>query len=242
MNNIEFSNNFDTLVSSYSINNNLNNTLSFDEYEKSLFLTKAQNEIITSLYTGKNANNDSFESSEEIRQYLLPLIKDVTKSTPNDLVQNTTNNIINFGGYKMYNTTKLDDNIIGIIYQEATFNDTTLSCYNNTTIGVIPIRHDELLYTLKDPFRCPNKNRILRIDFNNNIIQLISKYNLSKTYIRYLVKPNPIILVDLDDGLTIDGKTEKSSTNLPNILHDKILNRAVELAIQSKIKYNNVQQ
>ncbi len=62
----EFSNGFDILINSYS---NLEpfglsqSPLSFDEYEKSIFLTKAQEEIAEGLYTGK-AIGDSFEDTE----------------------------------------------------------------------------------------------------------------------------------------------------------------------------------
>ncbi len=55
----EFSNEFDTLINSYSISE----LLSFDEYEKSVYLTKAQEEIVEGLYTGKVLGN-SFEETE----------------------------------------------------------------------------------------------------------------------------------------------------------------------------------
>ena len=65
MTNEEFSNEFDNLV-----NKNIakpfgvdSTPLEFDEYEKSVFLTKAQEEIVEGLYTGKILG-DSFEESE----------------------------------------------------------------------------------------------------------------------------------------------------------------------------------
>lgn len=56
----EFSNGFDVLINSYS---GLGDSLNFDEYEKSVFLTKAQEEIVEGLYTGKILG-DSFEDTE----------------------------------------------------------------------------------------------------------------------------------------------------------------------------------
>ena len=47
MTNEEFSNEFDILI------NNINVGLEFDEYEKSVYLTKAQEEVVEGLYTGK---------------------------------------------------------------------------------------------------------------------------------------------------------------------------------------------
>jgi hypothetical protein len=64
----EFSNAFDTLLNSYDTQSQFGEQASkreivLDEYEKSLYLTKAQEEIIKDLYSGKYSG-DSFESSE----------------------------------------------------------------------------------------------------------------------------------------------------------------------------------
>ena len=74
----EFSNEFDTLLNShYTVEEfgKVPNTIELDEYEKSVFLTKAQEEIVIDLYNGKNQFGDSFEKTEEIRRYLSDLIK-----------------------------------------------------------------------------------------------------------------------------------------------------------------------
>ena len=70
----EFSNEFDTLLNSYRRFVNYDNkqpvdTVQFDEYEKSLFLTQAQEALVIGLYDG-TANGDSFETSEKQRVYL----------------------------------------------------------------------------------------------------------------------------------------------------------------------------
>jgi hypothetical protein len=64
----EFSDEFDVLASSYRRFKALDqmeqlDSLDFNEYEKSIYLTKAQEEIIKDLYSGKYSG-DSFESSE----------------------------------------------------------------------------------------------------------------------------------------------------------------------------------
>lgn len=61
------------------------------------------------------------------------------------------------------------------------------------------------------------------------LIGRIDKKTLSYT-IRYIKKPNPIILVDLEDGLSIEGKSTKSNCELDPELHPEILQRAVEYA------------
>ena len=60
----EFSNEFDVLINSAGAK------LSLDEYEKSIFLTQAQELLVTSYYNGINSQKISFESSEEAREYL----------------------------------------------------------------------------------------------------------------------------------------------------------------------------
>ena len=66
----ELSNLFDTLLQPYITKDNFGeqNTLAFDEYEKSIFLTKAQEQIVLELY-------QELEQSEEVRKYLSNLIK-----------------------------------------------------------------------------------------------------------------------------------------------------------------------
>lgn len=52
--------------------------------------------------------------------------------------------------------------------------------------------------------------------------------------IRYVKRPDPIVLVSLPDGLSIDGVTEVSECKLNPVLHMDILNKAVELAIATR--------
>ena len=57
------------------------------------------------------------------------------------------------------------------------------------------------------------------------------RYTISSNTLRYVRRPNPIILYDMtDDGLTIDGKQEEMQCELPEAMHKEILQRAVELA------------
>lgn len=76
----EFSDTFDTLLNSYNTQAQFGEQASrreivLDEYEKSVFLTKAQEEVVINLYNGKNPYGDSFESTEEMRRYLDALVK-----------------------------------------------------------------------------------------------------------------------------------------------------------------------
>jgi len=73
----EFSNEFDILINSYNSPEPIigQGPIDCNEYEKSAFLTKAQEELLISIYNGKNPFGESFENTEEARRSLSSLIK-----------------------------------------------------------------------------------------------------------------------------------------------------------------------
>ena len=227
MNVQEFSNSFDTLLQPYitkDINGNQNN-LAFDEYEKSIFLTKAQEQIVLELY-------QELEQSEEVRKYLSNLIKTDNYVPVGEQDETLINN--NFKSYKV----EISNDILFMIYEQCTLSDEN-NCINNRIVSVVPTIHDDLDKVLKNPFKSPNSRKVIRLDFDNKI-ELISKYSISNYKVRYLKKPNPIILITLEDNLSINnGDTKVSNGETNPILHERIVQRAVQLAVQSKVKSNN---
>ena len=225
MNVQEFSNSFDTLLQPYIAKESFSeqNNLAFDEYEKSIFLTKAQEQIVLELY-------QELEQSEEVRKYLSNLIKTDNYAPIGEQDETLINN--NFKSYKV----EINNDILFMIYEQCTLSDEN-NCINNKIVSVVPTIHDDLDKVLKNPFKSPNNRKVIRLDFDNKI-ELISKYNISNYKIRYLKKPNPIILVKLED-LNIDKKQEVSNGETNPILHERIVQRAVQLAVQSKVKSNN---
>ena len=223
----ELSNLFDTLLQPYITKDVLGeqNTLAFDEYEKSIFLTKAQEQIVLELY-------QELEQSEENRKYLSNLIKTGNYVPVGEQDETLINNI--FKSYKV----EIEDSVLFMIYEQCTLSDEN-NCINNKIVSVVPTIHDDLDKVLKNPFKSPNNRKVIRLDFDNKI-ELISKYNISNYKVRYLKKPNPIILVSLEDNLSINnGDTEVSNGETNPILHERIVQRAVQLAVQSKVKSNN---
>lgn len=69
------------------------------------------------------------------------------------------------------------------------------------------------------------------IDVTTTVVQLIPGPNdtISNYLVRYVRKPRPIILEDLE-GVTINGEDKESYCELDSSLHQEILQRAVELA------------
>lgn len=203
----EFSNEFDILY-----NNIMSNQApGLNEYEKSVFLTEAQNVIVLELYTGRGAKGLSFESSEESRRLLQNLIvkKEITitndKSNPYIITKPSKEG---------------DGEILAIVYEECKLND-------NIKALVVPVKHDSLYETLNNPFKGPSKNRVLRVDSSD--IELYSNNTISSYTMTYLKKPTPIILDNLE-GVKIDDKNTKTECILDSSLHFDILQRAVLMA------------
>ena len=227
MNVQEFSNSFDTLLQPYIAKESFSeqNNLAFDEYEKSIFLTKAQEQIVLELY-------QELEQSEEVRKYLSNLIKTDNYVPIGEQDETLINS--NFKSYKV----EISNDILFMIYEQCTLSDEN-NCINNKIVSVVPTIHDDLDKVLKNPFKSPNNRRVIRLDFDNKI-ELISKFSISNYKVRYLKKPNPIILITLEDNLSINnGDTKVSNGETNPILHERIVQRAVQLAVQSKVKSNN---
>ena len=185
---------------------------SIDNYEKSVFLTKAQRDIVIELYNGKSIPGISFESTEEARVYL----RELTKSQ---------------------NYTRIDSEVLPpkdlmfITYEEIIYASDD-ECVRKYSPAVVPVRQDYLHRVLKNPFKGPSKERVLRADMNG-VIRLYSAYPIKMYTMHYLRQPLPIILEDLED-VSIDGRQSITECELNPILHRAILERAVALA---KIAY-----
>ena len=217
----EFSNQFDILY-----NNLMSNAApSVNEYEKSVLLTKAQNEIIKNYFNPKgNKYQEGFDGSAK-RQI------DFSELTTTEKITTTTTGVPYDKRGKLY---ALPSKLM-IIIQES-------SSTNNGEFQVIPVKFDEYMRLMSKPFKEPVKWQAWRLitdsseGLNAEIIphsnDTITSYN-----IRYIRRPNPIILVDLSTeygDLTIDGIGTVSECELNEEIHEEILQRAVELG---KIAY-----
>ena len=233
----EFSNEFDVLIDSYRRFKDFDNkenldSLDFNEYEKSIFLTRAQEDIVTSFYNGLNYTQESFENSEEIRRYLDALVKTVKTSTfitnPNSTL--SVNSVLA--------ALPLNTDVWYIVYESVDLEDSNLKCNSIQGVSVIPTKHDSLQRILKNPFKRPNERRVLRLDLTGNMVELISKYTISNYTLRYISKPEPIILTNLPNNLTINNVGTKNECKLNPVIHRMILEKAVQFALVSKLGNN----
>lgn len=231
----EFSDGFDSLINSYATasifggeaTSAVHPSIVLDEYEKSLFLTKAQEDIVLELYNGKNPYGEAFENTEELRRYLSNLIVE------EELNPITTTSGKPLGVESNSKFFTLPANLWFLTYEAAKAQGVG-KCQRTQYMDVYPVTQDEYHKVKRNPFRGANNRRALRLDLSDNVVEIVCKYEVLSYYIRYLKKLNPIILITLSDGLTIDGKSNSATCELHETLHRKILERAVMLALQTK--------
>lgn len=109
-------------------------------------------------------------------------------------------------------------------------------------LQVVPVKFDEYSRLMCKPYKRPLKYQAWRL-INNDVVNkadiVVGPSDiLTKYTIRYVRRPNPIIVSNLD-GLTIEGKSTATECELDPILHEEILQRAVELA---KVAWTNTGQ
>jgi len=208
-----------------------NSAPGLDDYEISVFLTKAQLEIVKNYYTPEgNKYKQGFENSEKRRTDLKELVKDYKTSV---IVPSSTGVSVNSKFFKIPND-------VFLIVREAgkiSSND----CYNNSILNVYVKTHDEYNVQSDNPFRNPDSSTIWRLNTSmigsDKVVELISPYVISEYQFRYIKFPKPIIISDLtsgfpNEGLSIDGQTSIQTSELDQSVHREIIDRAVELALR----------
>ena len=206
---------------------------SIDDYELSVYLTKAQIEIIKNYYDPlSNRKQKGFEATEKRRRDLNQLVKDYKTSTT---ITNSSN--INSEA-KFY---IVPDDLFLIVNEKAKI--ISEDCYNNKTLTIKPISYDEYDIQIDNPFEKPNEKVAWRLDISNvnnsKVVEIISPYNILGTLeyqIRYIKYPKPIIITNLNtafpsDNLTIDGISAETPCELNIEICREILDRAVLLAL-----------
>lgn len=219
----EFSNEFDILYDSIASMS----APALDEYEKSVFLTKAQLEIIKEYLGPINKYKQSFEASTKRRADLRELI----------LQFSTTPAKISNGLSEESYSADLPGDLFLVVHEQGTY--IKQGCTAESTMSITPIKYDEITDTLRNPFRRPTKGKGIRIDIaskdNKKIVELIASETILSYSIRYIKYPTPIVLTDLGQvstaALSIDGVSEKTECTLDQEVHREILDRAVELAM-----------
>lgn len=240
MTTVEFSNEFDVLY-----NNIMSNQApGLDEYEKSVFLTKAQNEIIKNYFSPKgNKYREGFDDSEK-RQIDFSNITVAVKQNKRPDTDPLPEGYAKFDARsKLYS---FPTNSLFILSEQVHI---ITEDKPTVILNVIPVNYAYYNVYMAKPYKFPPKNIVWRLLMSevvkkeddgetiNKYVELISPLLTedAQYYLRYVRKPQPIILADLAEAdeegiLRIDGKYKKSECELDSILHPEILQRAVELA------------
>lgn len=203
-------------------------------HEISVFLTTAEKQIVKNHFNAASKGNtlgQGFDDSAA-RQADFSSLMDTKEGgvvTDNTIVKSHKNG-------KLYT---IPDGVFIIIHE-------TYRVENND-LQVIPLRYDDYLRLMSKPFKRPVAGQAWRIIGTGNadektveIVAAPEFDSINGDYIvRFIRKPKPIIVGDLD-GLEIDGYTFGTpDTEHPNridgceldsSLHEEILQRAVELA------------
>ena len=236
----EFSDTFDALLNSYNTQAQFGEQASrsaivLDEYEKSVILTQAQDIIVKTYFDSKlNSQAQGFDDSERRQVDFSSLIKSsvLTKASSQDSIFDKRGIIYKF-------PTKASDN---------TTSDVLFVLNEKITIGskdyvVIPISYKEYDREMSKAYAQPLKKQIWRLFQNNQsgfdiYSEIIPNVNLSGSTmvykVRYVRRPNPIVLTDLPNDLSIDGVTVSTECELNPILHMDILNKALEIAVATR--------
>lgn len=231
MTNSEFSNEFDILYNNITSNQ----APGLDEYEKSVFLTKAQDEILKAYFNPKgNKFLEGYDDNprREIDFSMLTTVKKYTNSDSTAKVDQGSEMLskAQFDMHKNSASLTLPNNILMIINEQA------IVTRNSTSVMLqgIPINYLEYTRLMSKPFKRPLQYQAWRISNSSNTSNVadivVGPSDTLTTYIiRYIRKPKAIILTTLE-GVTLDNTTKEQSCELDPILHQEILQRAVELA------------
>lgn len=239
----EFSSEFDILY---------NNVLSgaapgINNYEKSLFLTNAQEDLVKAYYSGNiQTLLPGFEQDEKKRRELGELVRSHTSTYDPALNASISDRKINEKSIFF----KIPSDVWFIVHESGTTYDDPCTD-KGRYIKIYPVKHDYVNTQVKNPFRKPLKDSSWRLDLEaygaSNIVEIVHfTIPLRKYFIRYIHEPSPIILTDFESdpelsgmGLTIRGKNTTSNTELTHVDYD-ILKLAVESAIV-RYRENSIQ-
>ena len=202
------------------------------EYEKSVFLTRAQEAVVLSHFSPHgNPAQEGLDDSIERQQDFASLIVHETMS----VVQNATGSLDP--------RAKLFTYPVGLLFS---LNEQLAVTAGGITkyLSVVPLSYEEYSRLMRKPYKYPAKDCAWRLLVNTGSsgdvemkAEVIAKVPAGATltyYIGYVKKPDPIILDGLNnsDYGTINGKPVGTpmSCKLPVHLHNEILVKAVSLA------------
>lgn len=219
MNVTEFSNEFDILY-----NNSMSNAApGINEYEKSVFLTKAQDELIKNYYEPdgnkyKKGLDDSLKRQVDFSELIKVSAGELNTKAPSVTFDKRA---------------KIFDLPVDLLLpiNEMVETDSGIK-------QVLSINYEDYTRLMSRPYKEPLKYQAWRLNTTSSgrmsVEVIINSNDTIKEYkVRYVRRPKPIITVSLSSeygDMTINGEGDVSECELNPIIHQEILQRAVELA------------
>lgn len=220
----EFSREFDIRFN--YVSSNL--AYSVNDYEKSVYLTRAQEEILDNYFNPKgNKYQEGFDMSLKRNIDFSPVIKTSSLSAEKTGIAAYDKKGLLF---------EISDDVFKVLNDRFDYIDT-----NNKSIetSVMPIDYDSYQRVKTKPYQNPPTRQSWKMVRSGDatgklVVEIIPKKNIDKakafTYtVRYLLRPTPIVVAALPNGFTVNGVSAKTECILPPEIHDEILNRAIEL-------------
>lgn len=194
-------------------------------YDKSRVLTKAQESVVIGICNG--TLRSSFEETEEMTKYLSALVSQAS------CLLESSQTIPRISDKSVVYTLPSD-----LLFRTLEICVITHPDCGDREVIVVPTTQDEYWRTHRDPFKKQNENRVLRLSHSKvnqisviaDYSEIISDYPVKSYTVRYIRRPEPIILADLANGLSINGKNTAQTCLLDEALHQTILAEAVRLA------------
>lgn len=241
MDKVEMSNLFDVLYNNITSNQ----APGLNEYEKSVFLTKAQDELVKNYFLPQgNPKQAGFDDNQKRQIDFSMLMRSYAG------INDTEATGLFDPRALAYN---LPTDLFIIVNEQMLYKHPGTDALQAMR-QIKAISYDEYERLMSKPFKEPTKNQAWRLLTGVNTVtssnvtndvgraEIIitsadkTTYMASAMYysVRYIKRPNPIILVNLSEafgeGLKIHGETEPSDCELDPIIHEEIVQRAVELA------------
>lgn len=260
----EFSDAFTTMLNSYSTQAQFGEQTSkreivLDEYEKSVLLTQAQDLIVKSYFDGTlNPQGQGFDDSTKrqvdfsslitvanLTPFTAPIDEHIGHlATPFD----ARGVLFEVPASVLY---VLNEQLVVITTIEGP--DSQRLSTTQQSFVVVPISFKEYDREMSKPYAQPLKKQAWRLfqdkgDSNYGMVtELIPRANITQIgdgstvgdvvfvyKLRFIRRPQPIILEDLPNGLEIDGISQATPCELNPSIHLDILNKAVELALATR--------
>ena len=226
----EFSREFDIRFN--YVNSNL--AYSVNEYEKSVYLTRAQEQILDNYFDpSRNSSGAGFDDTPKREVDFSSVIRPFSSTSDSNSL------------YPPYNYNAKTFVVVGDILKilDGTFEYRTSSDRLVLT-SVRPLDFKSYSILMAKPHKDPPSGiswRQIRSRTNAGgiVLEVIHSGSLQnalgyKFSCRYLERPTPIVVDTLPAGFSVNGVSVKTECSLPPEIHDEVLNRAIELC---KIDY-----